>query len=154
MTIAAGGSEGEPDLQGNLKMLHLVVVDVAARLGDFEPTQPAQRLRRAGNRHMDRVVDALFRRTDDLNNAVDMVVHRRLPAVVGHQSQGRWANTIGERSAPDNDPAAPARSARDTLALKHRVQLPRQVGLAVRLGDKAEAMSPSPEFFRPDLAIT
>src|SRR5947208_12521943 len=46
---------------------------MAARAHDLEPTQVAQRLVRAGDGGADRVLDALLRRSDDLDDPVNVV---------------------------------------------------------------------------------
>src|SRR5665213_4151216 len=92
--------EGEPDLQGNLEMMNLAALDMAASLDHFKPPQFADRFRGARNRHLDRIVDALFGRADDLNDAVDVFVHGCLPRepdVVRHPNRRRDNNTCERR---------------------------------------------------------
>src|SRR4029077_1288698 len=85
--VAVG--DRETDLEGDLIMRNLAVLDMAAGLDDLEPAQVAQGLRRAGDGALDRVVDALVRRTDDLNDAVDMIVHGVLPEKPRWETRGR-----------------------------------------------------------------
>jgi len=82
-------------------MVHLAMFDVAARFDDLEPAQFAQRLRGACDGPVDRVVDALLGRSNDLNDAVDVVVHIRLP----EKYDCRWASRA-DTTIPENGGSA------------------------------------------------
>src|SRR4051812_48434845 len=73
--------EAEAELEADLEVLDGVVLDLAADLGDLEPVEVAQRLRRPLDAVADGLVDALGGRPDDLGDAVDTVGHDDAPRV-------------------------------------------------------------------------
>jgi hypothetical protein len=60
--------EAEADLQPDLPVRDLPVLQLAPDLGDLEPVQVAQRLRRAADGVADGLVDAVGRAADDLRD--------------------------------------------------------------------------------------
>jgi hypothetical protein len=77
-----GGSvavvEAEADLHRHLEPHDVTLVHRAADVGDLEPVEVAQRLRRPPDAAADRGVDAVRRRPDDLGDLV-RVIHRNPP---------------------------------------------------------------------------
>src|SRR3954447_10600531 len=70
----------EADLERHLVVRDPAVLDVAARGHHLEPLDVAQRLRRLGDRVVDRQLDSLGRAARDLDALVDVVVaHRARP---------------------------------------------------------------------------
>src|SRR3712207_6500678 len=67
--------EGEADLERYLIVGDAAVLDVAASLDDLEPAYVADRGGGAGDRLLDRVLDAGLGATDDLDDLVDFVAH-------------------------------------------------------------------------------
>src|SRR4051812_19857496 len=75
--------EAEADLHGDLNVPDLAVLQMAADLGDLEPVQAVQGLRRPVDRVADRLVDPVGRASHDLGNAIGVVAHRSPP---GHSA--------------------------------------------------------------------
>src|SRR5690349_20620387 len=68
-TLASARSalHAEAELERHLVVVHVALVsEVAAQLGDLEPVEVAQRLARSGQGDVDRLLDRLRRRSDDL----------------------------------------------------------------------------------------
>src|ERR1700730_10453852 len=68
------GIQSEADLHFHLPIRNLVILEVAAHLGDLKPPHISDRL--VSSR--DCVFDAVWRGTDQLNLFVDMVTHKRI----------------------------------------------------------------------------
>src|SRR5262249_62229523 len=68
----------EADLEHHLEMLDFAVRDVPAGAVNLEPAQIADRRIGAGDGALDRIVDALLRRADDFDDAINMIVHEAL----------------------------------------------------------------------------
>src|SRR5260221_9529634 len=79
----------EAGLQRHLIVLHLAVLDVAARLGDLEPAQMPQGARGAGDGALHGILDARLRRADELDDLVDMIMHGVLHPAGGGNCQSR-----------------------------------------------------------------
>src|SRR5579872_3852357 len=98
-------------------MVDFAILDVPAGLDDFEPAQLAQRFRGARNRGIDRIVEALFRRTDNLYDTVDVFVHACLPVS---------SRVVNAGVAPlDNTSEQPGRRQRSGFARTVRPLWPR-----------------------------
>ena len=70
--------QSEPDLHCHLPMRNLVILEVAAHLGDFKPPHIADCLASSRDRVVHCVFDAVWRGTDQLNLFVDVVTHERI----------------------------------------------------------------------------
>jgi hypothetical protein len=78
------GIQSEADLHCHLPIRNLVILEVAAHLGDLDPPHISDRLASSRDRVVDRIFDAACRGTDQLNLFVDMVTHKRIkPLHVG-----------------------------------------------------------------------
>jgi len=67
MSQVRSALHAEAELQRHLVVVHRpLVVEVAADLGDLEPVEVAQRLARPSQGNVDRLLDGLRRRSDDL----------------------------------------------------------------------------------------
>src|SRR4051812_7735714 len=82
--------EAEADLQRDLVVRDAPVRDVAPHLGDLEPVEVAQRLRRLGDGPVDRLRDALRGGARDLDGLVDVVAHGRGACQRSCTSSGSW----------------------------------------------------------------
>src|SRR5215208_7021630 len=72
---SAGVFHGEADFDGDLIVLHLAVLDMAARFENFEPSQMPNGFVGTRNRRADCVFNAFFRRADKFDDFVDMLFH-------------------------------------------------------------------------------
>jgi len=95
------GIQSKADLHCHLSIRNLVILEVAAHLGDLKPPHISDRLVSSRDRVVDCVFDAVWRGTDQLNLFVDMVTRKRIKPLhvasgehiprskdVGHFSKG------------------------------------------------------------------
>src|SRR5262249_8590104 len=68
----------EPQFERHLEMANGAIDHMAPGFDNLEPVDAPDRLRGACDRIPDRVVDTNFRRTDQLNDLIDMVAHFRI----------------------------------------------------------------------------
>ena len=67
--------QSEADLHCHLPVGHLIILEVAAHLGDLKPFHISDRLASSRDRVVYCVFDAVWRGTDQLNLFVDVVTH-------------------------------------------------------------------------------
>src|ERR1700692_923352 len=69
------GIQREADLHCHLPVRNLVILEMAAHLGDLKPLHISDRLASSRDRVVHCVFDAVWRGTDQLNLFVDVVTH-------------------------------------------------------------------------------
>jgi hypothetical protein len=74
--MVPSGIQSEADLHCHLPVCHLVILEVAAHLGDLKPLHISDRLSSSRDRVVHCVFDAVWRGTDQLNLFVDVVTHK------------------------------------------------------------------------------
>jgi hypothetical protein len=74
------GFDREPHFDGHLVVQDLAAIDVPARFEHFEPADIVDGAGRAGDRSLDRILDAGGGGADELDDFVDMVCHE-LPSL-------------------------------------------------------------------------
>ena len=76
------GVHGESHFDGHLIVRDLAALDVAAGFEDFEPADVVDGGRGAGDRRLDRILDAGRRGADELDDLVNMIGHGPAPSVL------------------------------------------------------------------------
>src|SRR5580704_8957881 len=72
------GIQSEADLNCHLPLCNLVILEVAAYLGNLKPPHISDRLASSRDRIVHCVFDAVWRGTDQLDLFVDVVTHKRI----------------------------------------------------------------------------
>ena len=85
------GFHGEPDFDGHLPVIHLPLVDVAARFDHLEPAQVLDGLVRAFNGLINGVLDGSGRGSGEFDEFIDVVFHVRFLGLVHHRLDGSVA---------------------------------------------------------------
>ena len=76
--MALSAIQSEADLHCHLPVCNLVILEVAAYLGDLKPPHISDRLASSRDRVVHCVFDAVWRGSDELNLFIDMVTHKRI----------------------------------------------------------------------------